>query len=286
MIVNELKKLENRIRSGEWQPENGRCRLWSGADVIIAFKLTDDLRAWKSDNHLVNNYDGIHTSSKVLVISKHARQISALFYSLKEIFRNYIDFANKFTFYRRLGKRANKYTAKSDDLNGVLLEIIDEAMLIAHEFEGRLYFAYGSNMDENQMANRCSTAKLIGKARLNSYKFIINARGVASIIKSDNSFVEGILWSVFPKDEEALDQYEGISSNYYHKAKIVAKMLPTGEEVPAIVYIASNNTFGEPRPGYLEKIISAANKFKFDQEYIAELESWIKQPVQQLEAWQ
>ncbi|KNZ68174.1 AIG2-like family protein [Thermincola ferriacetica] len=276
MIINELKKLENSIRRGEWQPKHDKCELWGGADVVIALELTDDLRAWESDNHLVIDYDRIHKSSKVLVISKYARQISALFYSLREIFRDYIDFANKFAFYGRLGKRANKYIAQNDDLDGVLLEIIDEAKMMAREFGGRLYFAYGSNMDENQMAQRCLTAKLIGKARLNDYKFIINSRGVASIIKSDNSFVEGILWSIFPQDEKSLDGYEGIYSNLYNKEEIVAKMLPKGEEVSAIVYIASENVCGKPCPGYLEKIISAANKFNFDPEYIAELESWGK----------
>lgn len=41
MIINELDKLENSIRRGEWQPEKG-IRLWGGADVIVKFKRTEN----------------------------------------------------------------------------------------------------------------------------------------------------------------------------------------------------------------------------------------------------
>lgn len=273
MMISELKNLENRIRSGEWQPQRS-TKLWGGADVIIRFELTEELREWESDNHLVIDFSGFQPSANILVISKYAKHISALFYELKEIFHNYIDFANKYTFYGRLAKRAKKYIATSDDLK-VLLEIINEASLMAHSVEGKLYFAYGSNMDESQMAYRCPTAQLVGKVRLDGYKFIINHRGVASIIRSDDSYVDGILWSVFPEDEKALDRYEGISSNFYFKTEICVKSLETGKHSPVIVYIASDNSFGEPRPGYLEKIIRAADKFKFDSKYSAELESWL-----------
>lgn len=136
------------------------------------------MTAWESDNNLSVDTDGLNQSSKVLIISKHAKHISALFYVLKEIFNDYIDFANKYTFYVRLGRRAKAYVDKKDD-QGVLLEIITEAKLMANEFEGKLYFAYGSNMDESQMAHRCPTAKPAGKARLDVYRFIINDRGMA-----------------------------------------------------------------------------------------------------------
>lgn len=274
MTIHELNKLENLIRRGEWQHERS-TELWSGADVIVRSKLTDELTAWESDDHLVVDADGLQQSSKVLVISKHAKHISALIYALTEIFDAYLDFANKYSFFGRLGKRAKAYIADDDNL-GVLLAMIDEARLMAYEVEGKMYFAYGSNMDESQMAHRCPTAKLVGRARLDGYKFIINNRGVASIIKSDDSFVDGILWSVFPDDEKALDRYEGISSNFYFKTEITLESLRTGEPCSAIVYIASTNSFGQPRPGYLEKIIRAAEKFKFDAKYCAELKKWYK----------
>jgi hypothetical protein len=273
MIINELNKLENSIRKGAWQPKKG-TRLWGGADVIVQFKGTDEVNAWESDNNLSIETDGLRQSSKIIVISKHARHISALFYTLKEIFNDNINFANKYVFYGRLGIRAKAYIDKQDD-QGVLLEIIAEAKLMANEVEGRLYFAYGSNMDESQMAHRCPTAQLVGKARLSGYKFIINDRGVASIIRSADNFVDGILWSVFPDDEEALDRYEGISSNVYFKTEITAESSQTGGQSSAMAYIASDDSLGHPYPGYLEKILKAAERFKFDSNYRMELIEWL-----------
>jgi hypothetical protein len=38
----------------------------------------------------------------------------------------------------------------------------------------RYYFAYGSNMDEKQMASRCPGSQLVGRARLLAHSFLIN----------------------------------------------------------------------------------------------------------------
>jgi len=43
---------------------------------------------------------------------------------------------------------------------------------------GKLYFAYGSNMDKDQMANRCPESNFAGTALLKDYRFIINRRGI------------------------------------------------------------------------------------------------------------
>lgn len=40
---------------------------------------------------------------------------------------------------------------------------------MAHSVEGKLYFAYGSNRDEGQMARRCPTSQRVGKVRLVEY---------------------------------------------------------------------------------------------------------------------
>lgn len=46
----------------------------------------------------------------------------------------------------------------------------------------RCYFAYGSNMDVRQMGQRCPGATLLWTATLGGYRFIINRRGVATVI--------------------------------------------------------------------------------------------------------
>ena len=57
---------------------------------------------------------------------------------------------------------------------------------------GRRYFAYGLNMHRAEMAQRCPGAVLQGIARLDRHEFLINARGVATIVQA-RSFVFGVL---------------------------------------------------------------------------------------------
>lgn len=272
MITNKLKELERSIKKGEWNPKYDN-ELWGGADVIVAYRRTKELTEWELDDELIINGNGLKHKSRVIILSKHANQISSLFHELKDIFKDHIDFANKYNFYRRIGEEAKSYIEKKDD-KGVLLAIVEEAKKMAAELDERLYFAYGSNMDEEQMAKRCPDAKLIKKARLDGYKFIINSRGVASIIKQSGSYVEGLLWEISFNDEASLDRYEGADSGIYSKDEAVVNGDESEGKNKVLVYIAADDSHGYPRPGYLEKIIKAAEKFKFDSDYLIELKRW------------
>lgn len=272
MLVEELKKLAEKIRQGHWPRLARGENLWQGADVIIALKLTQSLREWAGDNCLVLDWSGLHRKNRVLVISEHAREISALFYTLCRMFTGLVDFSNKYYFYGQLALKAEAAVAAGADLQTILLAIVAEAEKMGIQLAGRLYFAYGSNMDEAQMAERCQGAILIDKVRLDKYRFIINSRGVASIIPDENSFVEGVVWSLREKHEQELDRYEGVRHNFYLKQEIPVKIKEI--EVPALVYIAVDQTPGQPRPGYLEKILAAAEKFQFCSEYRKELAGW------------
>lgn len=136
------------------------------------------------------------------------------------------------------------------------------------------YFAYGSNLDTKQMKLRCPTADLHGLARMMGYKFVINERGVASVVESSEHAVEGLLWKIFPHDECLLDWYEGVAGGYYIKERLDVEDLTRGEMVEALVYIATDKDLGGARPGYLEKIIQAARQHGFTEKYLQELQSW------------
>lgn len=139
-----------------------------------------------------------------------------------------------------------------------------------------LYFAYGSNLDEMQMEQRCPNASIHGRARIKGFRFVINGRGVASISDSPYDVVEGVLWGISASDELVLDWYEGVTGGYYGKKHLLVKDLTTGEMVEALVYIATDVEFGEPRPGYLEKIIKSAQNHGFEEDYLEELKAWKK----------
>ncbi len=138
----------------------------------------------------------------------------------------------------------------------------------------QLYFAYGSNMDTGQMAHRCPGARKVGIALLNGYRFIINSRGVASVVPDKEHIVKGVVWEISPKDVESLDLYEGIASGLYRKVYMQVVLWETIESELALVYIAKDEVPGKSREGYLDSIISAAKDHGLDEEYIAELKRW------------
>jgi gamma-glutamylcyclotransferase (GGCT)/AIG2-like uncharacterized protein YtfP len=138
----------------------------------------------------------------------------------------------------------------------------------------RLYFAYGSNLNEAQMALRCPDSKTVGIAKLENHRFLINDRGVASIAESQDKVVYGLLWSISESDERQLDRYEGVRKGYYRKSTVSVRPQVNQTE-DALVYIASSNEHGKPRPGYMEKIIRAAVGLGFPTQNLEELNSWL-----------
>lgn len=139
----------------------------------------------------------------------------------------------------------------------------------------RYYFAYGSNMDQAQMNQRCPGAILVGTAKLWGYRFIINARGVATVVSKASSEVYGILWTITEADEKSLDKYEGITWGTYKKMVVDVKMA-TEKSAMALTYVASDSTLGSPRANYLEKIVAAAEEHRLPTKYVEELRLWLK----------
>lgn len=82
----------------------------------------------------------------------------------------------------------------------------------------RLYFAYGSNMNLDQMEFRCPEARVAGTVRLEDFRlaFCGNATGcgVATILPEEGSHVDGVLWEITPECERSLDRYEGYPHLY------------------------------------------------------------------------
>ena len=118
-----------------------------------------------------------------------------------------------------------------------------------------LYFAYGSNLNHEQMKRRCSGAKYIKKHPLKSYKLCFSHKtkhsiyGHANIVKNKKSKVLGALWNINKKDEKELDRYEGVDYNYYQKEYFTLK----GKKV--LVYIQNIYYLKKPNSTYLHTII-------------------------------
>ena len=75
-----------------------------------------------------------------------------------------------------------------------------------------LYFAYGSNMNLQQMARRCPGAVNLGPACLPGWR--LAERMFADIERDDAAETWGVLWDITPAHLLALDRYEGVPQLY------------------------------------------------------------------------
>ena len=82
----------------------------------------------------------------------------------------------------------------------------------------KLYFAYGSNINLEQMAYRCPAAEAVGPVILENYELLFRGNtkgnGVATIAHKEGCRVHGLLWRITPACEQSLDLYEGYPRLY------------------------------------------------------------------------
>ena len=84
----------------------------------------------------------------------------------------------------------------------------------------KYYFAYGSNLDVEQMKIRCPDSELVGESVLNGYKLAFTAEskmwggGVADIVVNNGSEVWGVLYKISDNDLTNLDRYESVPDLY------------------------------------------------------------------------
>lgn len=123
----------------------------------------------------------------------------------------------------------------------------------------KLYFAYGSNINLSQMAYRCPDAKVVEPVVLEGYELLFRGNGggcgVATIAPKEGSQVHGLLWRITPRDERALDYYEGYP-RLYEKESVTVK-LQSGGEIAVMAYVMTREKERlptEPTVGYYEGI--------------------------------
>lgn len=129
----------------------------------------------------------------------------------------------------------------------------------------RLYVAYGSNLNIDQMKHRCPDAKIYGSGTIKNYRLAFFR--VASILPCPGTDVPVGVWEISKADETNLDLYEGYP-RLYRKEMIDVEMA-TGETVSAMVYIM-NRRRGESDPPqmYYETIYTGYCDFGLNTEYL------------------
>lgn len=140
-----------------------------------------------------------------------------------------------------------------------------------------LYFAYGSNMSQEQLKSRCPDAQCEGAAKLPGYalEFPRGSKkrgcGVASLTEAPGSVVYGVLYKLTENDFKQLDRAEGVAVNAYTRRTIEVEG-PNAQRQSAQTYIA-NPVESPPLPSreYIDLLIHGAIEHSLPPEYINSL---------------
>ena len=120
----------------------------------------------------------------------------------------------------------------------------------------KLYAAYGSNLNLEQMANRCPTARVLGKSALTGRRLLFrgaHAGAVATVEPCVGNKVPILIWEITPADEAALDYYEGFPF-LYRKEYVKVKL--GGKTVTAMIYVMNEGRpLGQPNCYYYSSIL-------------------------------
>ena len=124
----------------------------------------------------------------------------------------------------------------------------------------KLYVAYGSNLNKEQMRGRCPGAAFVGTGIVEDYElqFKGSLRGAhATIAPKEGAAVPVCVWTIQKRDESRLDLYEGYHPKgycYYDKEQISVKM-NDGRTLSGLVYIMDKQMdFGNPTKGYYDTV--------------------------------
>ena len=131
------------------------------------------------------------------------------------------------------------------------------------------YFAYGSNMNHDQMKERCSNSNFVKRVFLKGYRFVYdgNSRNragpVANIIPSLNRTVYGGLFEI---DKDDLASLKGHEKNY-KKTRINVED-EESNSYRAVVYLRDKQKKGKPNGLYRKIVIQGAKDCGLMSDYI------------------
>ena len=139
--------------------------------------------------------------------------------------------------------------------------------MIKQSPKSKLYLAYGSNINLEQMAVRCPTAEVVGKTALNNHRLTFRGsfnHGVATVEREKGSAVPVLIWRIHPSDEAALDRYEGFPHLYHKETRIVEL---AGKRHRAMIYIMNRQyPPAIPTPNYYQTIMDGYTEAGFNYE--------------------
>jgi gamma-glutamylcyclotransferase (GGCT)/AIG2-like uncharacterized protein YtfP len=151
---------------------------------------------------------------------------------------------------------------------------------MAHEAGGVInlhYFAYGSNMNWQQMQRRCPSSRFVCVARLSDYQFGITRHsrlrdcGTANVFLALGSEVWGIVYDVNDSDLTILDSFE----DGYRREILSLQPIEDGKPpLQALVYVADiEHNVPRPNAEYRRLMLEGAKHWQLPAFYQTLLEA-------------
>ncbi len=138
-----------------------------------------------------------------------------------------------------------------------------------YSLESVRYFAYGSNLLTARVRARCPSAQPLGQAsargfRLEFSKPGVDGSGKATLAVAAQSFVQGVLYDIDPKDLPRLDRAEG---GYDRIDDFVIDM--GGTQTSVVTYLArAPNIELVPYDWYLALVVAGAREHQLNANHI------------------
>jgi gamma-glutamylcyclotransferase (GGCT)/AIG2-like uncharacterized protein YtfP len=135
-----------------------------------------------------------------------------------------------------------------------------------------LYFAYGSNLDAEQMRARCPTARGIGRAQLRGHRLAFTHfstrwnGGAADVVPDGAASVWGVVYAMGPDDFARLDPFE----SGYDRVRLAVDADGAGVVHVTSYSVREKGRFA-PHREYLEKMLRWGARWRLPGDYLAEL---------------
>jgi gamma-glutamylcyclotransferase len=135
-----------------------------------------------------------------------------------------------------------------------------------------LYFAYGSNLDVDQMLMRCPTARPLVRARLRDHRLEFThlsrrwGGGAADILPHPGESVWGALYVLDPADLAKLDRFEG----GYERLEVRVEDGDGGVR-SAVTYTVRSKASFAPTAEYVSKLLRWGEHWELPDAYLARL---------------
>jgi gamma-glutamylcyclotransferase (GGCT)/AIG2-like uncharacterized protein YtfP len=148
------------------------------------------------------------------------------------------------------------------------------------------YFAYGSNMNWEQMQARCPSARFVCRALLKDHRLAFTRfsknrnAGVADLLATAGENVWGVVYELSDGDLEGLDLAEGYRykrtekpNSYYRDQAVVYQ---DGDETQAltaeIYFVHKKGGPFLPSRDYMDVLLTGARRWSLPPDYLAGLE--------------